>query len=46
MDSFLKSNAPTRGYILACYPDTLVFESYTMKDGELFFEGCESWENT
>ena len=26
MDSFLKSNAPAKGYILACYPDTLVFE--------------------
>ena len=42
MDSFIKNNAPARGYILAYYQDTLVFEPYTMKDGELVFEGCEA----
>ena len=39
MDSFLKSNAPAKGYILACYPDTLVFEPYILRDGEPIFEG-------
>lgn len=42
MDSFLKSNAPAKGYILACYPDTLVFEPYILRDGEPIFEGCEA----
>ena len=42
MDSFLARNAPAVGYILACYPEALVFEPYTMKDGEPLFEGCEA----
>lgn len=42
MDSFLKSNAPAKGFILACYPDALVFEPYTLKDGEPVFDGCEA----
>ena len=42
MDSFLKNNAPEKGYILAFYPDTLVFEPYTLKDGKPVFKGCEA----
>ncbi len=42
MDSFLKINAPKKGYILAFYQDRLVFDSYTIKDGELIFEGCKA----
>lgn len=32
MGSFLESNAPAKGNILACYSDALVFEAYTLKD--------------
>ena len=42
MDSFLESCAPARGYILAFYPDALIFEPYVMKDGEPYFEGSEA----
>ena len=42
MDSFPENKAPVRGYILACYPDALIFEPYTLKNGEPFFEGCEA----
>ena len=45
MGSFLEDNAPARGYILACYPDTLVFEPYALKDGAPVFEGCEALRN-
>ena len=43
MDSFLLENAPARGYFLAYYPDALVFEPYEMKDGMLWFAGCEAY---
>lgn len=42
MSSFLSNNAPVKGYILACYPDRLIFEPYTLSDGEPVFEGCEA----
>ena len=42
MASFPTNNAPAKGYILAYYPDKLVFEPYTMRDGEPVFEGCEA----
>lgn len=43
MDSFLLENAPARGYFLAYYPDALVFEPYEVKDGMLWFAGCEAY---
>ena len=45
MGSFLESNAPAKGYILACYSDALVFEAYTLKDGAPIFEGCEAFRD-
>ena len=42
MDTFLKNNAPKRGYILAYYPDTLVFKPYSLQGEDLVFEGCEA----
>ena len=42
MSSFLKNNAPVRGYILAYYPDTLVFEPYILQGDCPVFEGWEA----
>ena len=42
MDSCFENRAPAKGYILACYPDVLVFEPYVLKDGEPVFEGCKA----
>ncbi|MBQ9526437.1 MAG: hypothetical protein IJR68_02405 [Fretibacterium sp.] len=42
MSSFLKNNAPARGYILAYYPDTLVFEPYILQGDCPVFEGWEA----
>lgn len=35
--------APAKGYLLAYYPKALVFEPYEIRDGELFFDGCEAF---
>lgn len=32
--------APPEGFILACYPDTLVFAPYVWRGGYPVFEGC------
>lgn len=35
--------APTRGVLLAYFPDALVFEPYEIRDGRLLFDGCEAY---
>ena len=42
MNSFLNDKAPAKGYILASYPDALVFEPYEIREGKLYFEGIEA----
>ena len=42
MNLFLTRNAPARGYILAYYPERLVFEPYVLREGVPVFEGCEA----
>ena len=44
MDSFLNDKAPAKGYILACFPDTLVFRPYEKREGKLYFEGIETFQ--
>ena len=42
MRSFPEHTVPSKGYIIACFADRLIFEPYTLRDGEPVFEGCEA----
>ena len=37
--------APEKGFLLAYYPRVLVFEPYEIRDGEVFFDGCEAFRD-
>ena len=37
--------APPRGYVLAYFPGTLIFEAYEIRDGECVFNGWEKFRD-